>query len=116
MKDFAEPAHAEDGESDEEAQTKKVATADSARLSVNQAAAPKRRSSGKKKPKDEVSEEDDALDCELPPQLRAVAQEMKTVPKCFHNLQVQRIISGARLMRSVESAASSGLDVAGTRC
>ena len=85
---------------------KKVALAGSSRLNSVPLQKSKAKPSKKKgQAKEDVSEEEAVVEgTTLPPELQLVADELKSVPKCFFNLSIPRIIGGEKLMRSVEAA------------
>ena len=91
-------------------QAKKVAPAQSSRLQGKVAVPkPKRRKSAKKPEQEQVEGEGQEVveATSLSKELRAVADELKTVPRCFANLSPARILAGEKLMRSVDAVPAS---------
>ncbi|CAE7519439.1 unnamed protein product [Symbiodinium necroappetens] len=96
--------------SDEESEdgTRKVQPAESSRVARGVAVQPKRKSAkgaGRKKAGDqeEVATVDGDPD-QLPAALQPVVQALKQTPKCFLNCDPVRLLSGEKLMRSVDAA------------
>ena len=91
-------------------QAKKVAPAQSSRLQGKVAVPkPKRRKSAKKPEQEQVEGEGEEVveATSLSKELRAVADELKTVPRCFANLSPARTLAGEKLMRSVGAVPAS---------
>ena len=113
-----EPCKVEESSSDPEADPagpgeKKLKAHTSGRLATQRApkkkaAAPKSVRGGKNGAKDSKDrEEDDVEDISQVPQaLSKVVESLRSTPRCFTNLDIGRILSGERLMRSVDAAAT----------
>ncbi|CAE7657824.1 unnamed protein product, partial [Symbiodinium sp. KB8] len=97
-----------DGENEKEGGERRVKEFQSQRLQPKQAQKKKAAKASAKKPQASSGGDDtaildtDAID-KLPKALRTVADALKKTPQCFSSLDVGRILSGEKLMRSVDA-------------